>query len=628
MDGVTEAGTAIETAAGTGCGNDGPPVGPEAYRGYTHCGSLRAGDVGRRVTLKGWVGRRRDHGGLIFIDLRDRYGLTQVVFNPERSAGAHAVASEVRGEYVLEVGGEVVARPEGTVNPGLPTGAIEVDAREATILNRAETPPFPIRDDIDVDEGLRLTYRYLDLRRPQMQRHLVLRHAAVKYIRDFLSARGFVEVETPIMIKSTPEGARDYLVPSRLYPGEFYALPQSPQQLKQLLMVAGLDRYFQIARCFRDEDQRADRQPEFTQLDLEMSFVGQEDVLRLTEDLFASLVKAVTPGLRLKYDPFRRLTFREAFDRYGSDKPDLRFEMAIEDVSEEVRGSRFGVFAQTVAGGGVVRGINAPGQASYTRKQLEELTATARGFGARGLAWLALEGGEGGVLTARSPIAKFFSAGEIGALAARFGAGPGDLLLFVADKREVAGETLGRLRAGLGLRLFPLDPDELAFAWVTEFPLLEWDAEAGRWDAVHHPFTTPLPEDLPLLETNPGAARAAAYDLVLNGYEVGGGSIRIHRRELQERLFGLLGYSREDAWGRFGHLLRAFEYGTPPHGGIAPGIDRLVMILAGVENIREVMAFPKTQTARDLMTDAPSAVGPEQLRELHLAIVKPPEGRE
>ncbi|MGN6672146.1 MAG: aspartate--tRNA ligase, partial [Thermomicrobiales bacterium] len=508
--------------------------------------------------------------------------------------------------------------------PNLATGEIEVDAHAVTILTRAETPPFPIRDEIDVAESIRLTYRYLDLRRPVMQRRLVLRAAIVQYIRNFLSTRGFVEIETPIMIKSTPEGARDYLVPSRLYPGEFYALPQSPQQLKQLLMVSGMDRYFQIARCFRDEDQRADRQPEFTQLDLEMSFVRQENVLNLTEDLFASLVREVTPHLRLKYDPFRRLTFQEAFDRYGSDKPDLRFELAIEDVSELVRGSQFGVFANTVAGGGVVRGICAPGQAGYTRKQLDELTSTARQFGAKGLAWLALEG-EQGALTARSPIAKFFAPEEIAALAARFNAGPGDLLLFVADSRAVAGETLGRLRAQLGPQLFALDDNELAFAWVTDFPLLEWDAELQRWDAVHHPFTSPLPEDAHLLDSDPGAARAAAYDLVLNGYEVGGGSIRIHDRAMQEKLFGLLGYTQEQAWARFGHLLRAFEYGVPPHGGIAPGIDRLVMILAGADNIREVMAFPKTQTARDLMTDAPSPVAPDQLRDLHLAVVLPKE---
>ncbi|CAA9566161.1 MAG: Aspartyl-tRNA synthetase @ Aspartyl-tRNA(Asn) synthetase [uncultured Thermomicrobiales bacterium] len=623
--------TGTETdIAPASAGPEGLPSGPDAYRGYTNCGGLRPADAGRTVTLKGWVNRRRDHGGLIFIDLRDRYGVTQVVFDPRASGEAHAMASEVRGEFVLQVEGEVRPRPEGTINEALPTGAIELDARAATILSRAETPPFPIRDDLEADESLRLTYRYLDLRRPLMQRNLLLRAALVKYIRDFLSARGFVEIETPIMIKSTPEGARDYLVPSRLYPGEFYALPQSPQQLKQLLMVAGMDRYFQIARCFRDEDQRADRQPEFTQLDLEMSFVEQEHVLRLTEDLFASCCQALVPERRLKYSPFRRLSYREAFDRYGSDKPDLRFEMAIEDVSEEVRNSGFGVFAGTVAEGGVVRGILAPGCAGYTRKQLDELTNTARQFGAKGLAWIALEGGDAGggaALSPRSPIAKFFSPEEIAALAARFGAGPGDLLLFVADRREVAGEVLGRLRAQLGPQLEAIDPDELAFAWVTEFPLLEWDDEAGRWDAVHHPFTAPLPADAHLLETDPGAARAAAYDLVLNGYEVGGGSIRIHDAGVQERLFGLLGYSREDARARFGHLLRAFAYGVPPHGGIAPGIDRLAMILAGAENIREVMAFPKTQGARDLMTDAPSTVSQEQLRDLHLAVVQPPEGR-
>ncbi|HEY8599488.1 MAG TPA: aspartate--tRNA ligase [Thermomicrobiales bacterium] len=600
------------------------PNGPSAFRGYNHCGELRAEDADRQVTLKGWVGRRRDHGGLIFIDLRDRYGLTQVVFNPESSPEAHAVASEVRGEYVLEVTGTVRPRPEGTTNANLATGAIEVDAQSARILTRADTPPFPIRDEIEVDESIRLTYRYLDLRRPIMQRRLVLRHQIVKYIRDFLSTRGFVEIETPIMIKSTPEGARDYLVPSRLYPGEFYALPQSPQQLKQLLMVSGMDRYFQIARCFRDEDQRADRQPEFTQLDLEMSFVEQENILNLTETLFTALCAEVTPHLRQKYTPWRRLTYAEALDRYGSDKPDLRFEMAIEDVSAQVAESGFGVFAGAVAGGGVVRGIKAQGQAGYTRKQLDDLTGVARQFGAKGLAWLALDAGEGGTLTARSPIAKFFSQEEIAALAARFDAVAGDLLLFVADSRAVASEVLGRLRSQLGPALYKVDDNELAFVWVLDFPLFEWDTEGNRWDAVHHPFTSPLPEDAHLLDSDPGAARAAAYDMVLNGYEVGGGSIRIHDRAIQEKAFALLGYSKEAAWARFGHLLRAFEFGVPPHGGIAPGIDRIAMILAGADNIREVMAFPKTNAARDLMTDAPSAVAADQLRDLHLSVVMPP----
>jgi len=600
------------------------PDGPSAFRGYNHCGELRAEDADRQVTLKGWVGRRRDHGGLIFIDLRDRYGLTQIVFNPESSPEAHAVASEVRGEYVLEVTGKVRPRPEGTVNTNLATGAIEVDAQSARILTRADTPPFPIRDEIEVDESIRLTYRYLDLRRPIMQQRLILRHRIVKYIRDFLSTRGFVEIETPIMIKSTPEGARDYLVPSRLYPGEFYALPQSPQQLKQLLMVSGMDRYFQIARCFRDEDQRADRQPEFTQLDLEMSFVEQENILNLTETLFTALCAEVTPHLRQKYTPWRRLTYAEALDRYGSDKPDLRFEMAIEDVSAQVAGGGFGVFANAVAGGGVVRGIKAPGQAGYTRKQLDDLTGVARQFGAKGLAWLALDAGAGGTLTARSPIAKFFSPEEIASLAARFDAVAGDLLLFVADSRAVASEVLGRLRSQLGPALYQVDDNELAFVWVLDFPLFEWDADGNRWDAVHHPFTSPLPEDAHLLDSDPGAARAAAYDIVLNGYEVGGGSIRIFDRAVQEKAFALLGYSKEAAWARFGHLLRAFEFGVPPHGGIAPGIDRIAMILAGADNIREVMAFPKTNAARDLMTDAPSAVAADQLRDLHLSVVMPP----
>ena len=586
----------------------------------THtCGELRTEHVGQEVTLAGWVNRRRDHGGLVFIDLRDRDGITQVVANPEVSAEAHAVASQVRNEYVLLVRGQVRRRPQGLENPELATGEIEVVANSMEILNSAQTPPFYINRDNKVDEALRLRYRYLDLRRPRMQRNLILRHKVVKFIRDYLDERGFIEIETPILIKSTPEGARDYVVPSRIHPGKFYALPQSPQQLKQLLMVAGFEKYFQIARCFRDEDLRADRQAEFTQLDIEMSFVDREDILQLTEGLFTALVEALSEetGKRIMCKPFPRLSYREAIERYGSDKPDLRFDMPLVDLSDLVAESEFRVFRQVVAEGGQVKAIHVPGCAHYSRRQLDELTEFVGERGAKGLVWLKVEAD----WAVRSPVAKFLSQAEIEGLLARTKAEAGDLILVVAGQPEVVARALGDLRLEMGQRLGLRDDSLLAFAWVLEFPLLEWNEEEGRWNAVHHPFTAAMDEDLHLLETDPGRVRAKAYDIVCNGWEIGGGSIRIHRRDVQERMFRVLGLSNEEVEANFGHLLRAFEYGAPPHGGIAPGIDRLVMLLAGEHNIREVIAFPKTQRAEDLTFGAPSPISERQLAELHLRVV-------
>ncbi|MDP2661424.1 MAG: aspartate--tRNA ligase [Dehalococcoidia bacterium] len=587
----------------------------------THsCGHLDASYIGREVTLAGWVHRRRDHGGLIFIDLRDREGLTQVVFNPQLAPEAHQTASEARSEYVLKVTGEVQRRPEGTDNPKLSTGQIEVTARAVSILNTSKTPPFYVNEETEVDEPLRLKYRYLDLRRSRMKNNLLLRHKVVRFMREFLDAQGFIEVETPILIKSTPEGARDFLVPSRITPGKFYALPQSPQQLKQILMIAGLEKYYQIARCFRDEDLRADRQLEFTQLDLEMSFVEQEDVLSLIEKLFTALVQTVTPHLRL-VTPFPRLSYQEVMARYGNDKPDLRYGLELADLSDLVAGSEFQVFSGAVAAGGIVKGFAAPGCAHYSRKETDVLIQKARDLGAKGLVTVGILAEDLSQPDAvHSVAAKHLSVEILEKMVSRLGARPGALLLIVADRAEVANEVLSRLRQDMASRLGLADPNLMSFAFVLDFPLLAWSEAEGRWDSVHHPFTSPHDEDIPMLDTAPDQVRSLSYDIICNGYELSSGSIRIHRRELQEKILRLLGYSQEDMEERFGHLLEALDYGAPPHGGIAPGIDRLVMLLAGEGNIREVIAFPKNQTGYCPLTRAPDEVTAEQLADLRLAV--------
>ena len=588
------------------------------------CGELNKKHVGAKVTLAGWVDRRRDHGGLIFIDLRDREGIVQVVFNPETSKQCHQVASQMRSEYVVRVSGEVAPRPPGTENPKLATGDIEVIAQDTEILNPSKTPPFYISEDTEVEESLRLRYRYLDLRRTRMRENLLLRHKVVKFMRNFLDAKGFIEIETPILIKSTPEGARDYLVPSRLYPGKFYALPQSPQQLKQLLMVAGMEKYYQIARCFRDEDTRADRQPEFTQLDLEMSFVEEEDILNLLEELFTSMVETIKPDWGF-IKPFPRLTYAEAMERYGTDKPDLRFGLEIKDLTDIAAQSNFSVFRSALAGGGKVKGICAPGCATYSRSQLDELNRLAQGLGAEGLVTMSLAASAGSlsnltVEMVRSVAAKFLTLDQIREIAERLGADVGDLLLIIAGKPEMVNMALGELRREMGHRLKLDTPHFLAFAFIVGFPLLRRSEEERRWEPMHHPFTAPRDEDVPFLDTAPEKVRAKHYDIICNGCEIAGGSLRIYTAELQRKIFRLLGYSDEEIKERFGHLLEAFDYGAPPHGGIAHGIDRMVMLLAGEKTIREVIAFPKTQEAADLTFNAPSPVTEEQLAELHLRL--------
>ncbi|GAC1447835.1 MAG: aspartate--tRNA ligase [Ktedonobacterales bacterium] len=584
------------------------------------CGDLTAADVGQEVVLTGWVGHRRDYGKLIFIDLRDRYGITQVVFDPERSAeaaAAHAVASDARLEYVLRIEGVVVRRLAGKENPSLATGEIEVEARRAQVLNAAKTTPFPIADHVTADEGLRLRYRYLDLRRETLRRGVELRHRVVKFIRDELDQRGFVEVETPILTKSTPEGARDYLVPSRLYAGEFYALPQAPQQFKQLLMVAGIDRYFQIARCFRDEDLRADRQPEFTQLDLEMSFVTEPDVMGLIEALLIQLIQRTTDK-RIQAIPFPHLTFAECMERYGTDHPDLRFGLPLVELGDLARLGSFKVFHDALDRGGMVKGLRVPGQAQATRRELDTLTEFAKALGAKGLVTLALlpEG-------PRSPLAKFLSDSELKQVVERLGGQEGDLLLFVADAAKICNDVLARLRVRLGEQLNLIDPSEMALCWVVDFPLLEELVDEDgrtRFHATHNPFSGMRPGEEPLLDTAPLQVTARQYDIVCNGYEIGGGSIRINIPDLQRRVFQLLGLSDAQITEQFGHMLEAFEYGAPPHGGIALGIDRLVMLLADGETIRDVITFPKMQNGRDPLMGAPSPVAEDQLRDLHLRL--------
>jgi aspartyl-tRNA synthetase len=586
-----------------------------AFKKRTHtCGELRPQHIGQTVTLTGWVDTRRDLGGVIFIDLRDRYGKTQVVFNPQTNAAVHELAGSLRSEYVISVSGKVERRPEGTVNPELATGEIDVMAHDMTILSKAETPPFPIEDNIDTNEDLRLKYRYLDLRRPVLQRNLIFRHRLYQVVHRYFDENNFLEIETPMLMKSTPEGARDYLVPSRVHPGKFYALPQSPQTYKQILMVAGLDRYVQITKCFRDEDLRADRQPEFTQIDVEMSFVDESDVQQIAEGMIARIFRELL-GVEIAL-PLPRLTYKQAMEWYGTDKPDTRFEMKITTLNSLVQSSGFKVFAENVAKGGVVAGIVVPGGASLTRNQMDNLVDYTKSIGGAGLAYIKWT--ENGL---ESAIGKFLGDDLMKKIAAEMGARQGDLLLFQSDSWFKAYSVLGTLRLDMAKRFNLIDESKWNLLWVTEFPMFEWNEEEKRYEAMHHPFTSPMLEDVALLETSPHLARSRAYDMVLNGNELGGGSIRIHDPALQSKVFRLLGIEKEQAEKRFGFLLNAFRYGAPPHGGIAFGLDRIVMLLTGSKSLRDVIAFPKTASAMSLMDEAPSEVDEKQLKELHIRVV-------
>ncbi len=579
-----------------------------------HCCELNERDIGKQVVLMGWLQRRRDHGGVIFVDLRDREGITQVVFNPEMEAAAHAKAHALRSEYVIGVRGTVEHRPDGMINPELKTGEIEVMVTELRILNPSRTPPFLIEDNVDVSESLRLKYRQLDLRRPLLQKSIITRHKAAASVRRFLNEQGFLDIETPMLTKSTPEGARDYLVPSRVNPGQFYALPQSPQLFKQLLMISGFDRYYQIVKCFRDEDLRADRQPEFTQIDMEMSFVGEEDIMKIAEEMIAALFDDVLE--KTLAPPFERLTYAEAIDRFGLDKPDMRFGLELKDISNIVRDSGFKVFSSVVKKGGIVKALNAKGCVGFSRKQIDDLTDFTTIYRAKGLAWIKVKED-----TWQSPIAKFFTDEEKQQLKEQIDMEPGDLVFFVADQPGIVNDALGHLRNHLGEKLGLIDKDAFKFVWVTHFPMFEYDEEEKRYQALHHPFTAPLEEDYGLLADDPLAVRSRAYDLVLNGFEIGGGSIRIHRKDLQEKVFDALGMTPDDYEEKFGFLISALEYGAPPHGGIAFGFDRLVMLLCKESSIREVIAFPKTQRAACLLTDAPSEAVKAQLDELSLKLI-------
>ena len=583
------------------------------YRTHT-CGELRASHAGETVTLAGWVNRRRDHGGVAFFDLRDRSGIVQITINPDLPKETLDLVADVRFEWVLQIEGLVQKRPAGNENPNMATGEIEIIAKNITVLNPAKTLPFMVSSDADLpDENTRLKYRYLDLRREKLTNNIVLRHKVVKFMRDYLDKQGFIEIETPIMFKATPEGARDYLVPSRLFPGQFYALPQSPQQLKQLLMVAGMDKYFQIARCFRDEDLRGDRQPEFTQLDLEMSYVHRDDVLKLVEDLYTEMIPVVSPHKKLLSKPWRKISYREAMDTYGTDKPDLRFGMELVDVSDIFAKSEFKVFQSALESGGVIKCIVAPKSADMSRKEIDALTEVAKTFGAKGMPTLAVSS-EG----VKGSASKFVSADELESLKAKVNAKEGDLILFASDAKAIANKVLGGLRVWFRDKLNLADKDLMAFAWIVDFPFFAFNEETKTWESEHHPFTMPKMEDLDKFESNPGEVMSDAYDMVCNGYEMASGSIRIHRRDIQMKMFQMLGLSEADIQAKFGHMLEAFEYGAPPHGGMAPGIDRLIMLLADEPNIREVIAFPKNQTGRDVMADAPSEVEPRQLKELKI----------